>query len=160
VSPSEVALQLAMEFPKNPYELESFWIRLGAIQPAAPQSPEPPPAPVEMKNDAQQIIWQTEESVALRFSFRVPVYTKKGMLKDWGLKLVSKSNLVSAEDFGILFDYNANKLADEFKVGVRAAVIKKLGLTEEQGELVEFRGISVARHLAGTKVEINDARWV
>ena len=152
--------QITMQFPKDPYELESFWVRLGAIRPAAPKSPEPPPAPVETKNESQLIIWQTEESIAIRFSFQVPVYTKKGMLKAWDLKLVSKSNLVSAEDFGILFNYNANKLADEFKAGARAAIIKNLGLTEEQGKLVGFRGLSVARHLAGTKVEINDERWV
>lgn len=113
----------------------------------------------------QLTIWQTEESVALRFSFRVPVYTAKGRLRDWSLAHVAKSNLISVEDFGAPaseagFDYNANKLADLFKDGARQAIIKRLGLNEEQAKLVEFRGLSVARHLAGTKVEVADARWV
>lgn len=149
--------QLSLRFPEE-VEFERFWARLGALRPKAPAAPAP--APKAEKNDAQQIIWQTEESIALRYSFRVPVYTKKGMLKAWDLKLISRSNLISVEDFATLFNYNANKLADEFKAGARERLVKHLGLNEEQAKLVEFRGICVARHLAGTKVEVSDARWI
>lgn len=145
-------------------DLESFWARLGHPRKEAPVAP-PAPAPKAEKNDRQQTIWCTEESIALRFSFRAPVYTKKGMLKSWDLQHVCISNVISVEDFGAKpaeggFDYNANKLADMFKDGAKARLVKRLGLNEEQSKLVEFRGLSVARHLAGTKVEVGDARWI
>ena len=157
--------QLSISFPRDPNDLESFWARLGHLRPAE-KAPEAAPAKAEApKSSAQLVIWQTEESVALRFSFRVPVYSKKGMLKDWALQHVAKSNLISVEDFAAPpsqggFQYDANKLAALFKDGAREALIKKLGLNAEQAKLVEFRGLSVARHLAGTKVEVSDARWV
>ncbi len=157
--------QLSIEFPGE-VDLESFWARLGHLRPAAPVAP-PAPAPKAEKNDAQQIIWCTEESIALRFSFRAPVYSTKGkkLLKAWDLQHVCISNVISVEDFGALiaqagFNYDANKLADHFKDGAKARLVKKLGLNEEQAKLVEFRGLSVARHLAGTKVEVGDPRWI
>lgn len=158
--------QLSIDFPRDPYELESFWMRLGAIRPA-PKAESPAPAPVAAPSGEQLVIWCTEESIALRFSFRVPVYSTKGkkLLKSWDLRHVAVSNVISVEDFGAKpeqggFNYDANKLADLFKDGRRANLIKHLGLNEEQAKLVEFRGLSVARHLAGTKVEVGDARWV
>ncbi len=155
--------QLAINFPPDPNDLERFWVRLGAVRPT---SPVPAPEPVKImkapENSGQQIIWQTEESIALRFSFRVPVYSKSGKLKSWDLQLVSKANLISVEDFAdpkAGFHYDANKLAALFQDGARAAIVKRHGLNEEQAKLVEFRGLCVARHLAGTKIEVNDPRW-
>ena len=153
--------QLTIQFPDD-VDFESYWTRLGAIRPAAPQAaPVPVIAPAAPKSE-QLIIWQTEESIALRFSFRVPVYTKKGMLKSWDLKCVPLSNCISVEDFAdptAGFHYDANKLAALFMDSMRQRVITKLGLNEEQAKLVEFRGLSVARHLAVTNVPVGDPRW-
>ncbi len=156
--------QLAIQFPQDPNDLERFWTRLGVLRPLGAPAPVPAPEPVKApESSTQLIIWCTEESVALRFSFRVPVYTKKGMLKAWDLQLISKSNIISVQDFAdpaAGFCYDANKLAAMFMENARNALIKRHGFNAEQAKLVEFRGISTARHLAGTKVEINDPRWV
>jgi hypothetical protein len=126
-----------------------------SIQFPAPKAPSSP----------QLTIWQTEECIALRFSFRVPVFASKGKLKDWTLRHVVLHNVISVEDFAAPtseagFNYNANKLAAMFVEGRKAKLIAHLGLNEEQGKLVEFRGLSVARHLAANKIDAADARWV
>lgn len=154
--------QLAIPFPADPNDLEPFWVRLGVLRPAA-KAPSSAAAVPPANNDAQLVIWQTEESVALRFSFRVPVYSKTGKLRDWALQLVAISNVISVEDFGdpkAGFHFDANKLAANFRDGAKARLVKRLGLNAEQAKLVEFRGLSVARHLAGTTVPATDARWV
>lgn len=122
------------------------------------------PAPVAASS-AQLTIWQTETSIALRFGFRTPVYSKTGKLCDWRLEHVVLSNCISLEDFGAPksqagMEYDANKLADLFRDGARVRLIKRLGLNERQAELVEFRSLSVARHFAGTRVEASSADWV
>jgi len=153
--------QISIQFPGD-VDFESFWSRLGALRPVPKTEPV---ASVAKDSSSQLIIAETEINIALRYSFRVPVYSKKGKLKSWDLKHVCISNVISLEDFGAKkseggFEYNANRLAAEFMEGMQNRVVKKLGLNEEQAKLVEFRGLSVARHLACTNVPVGDPRWI
>jgi hypothetical protein len=150
--------QLTIKFPGD-VDFESFWMRLGAIRPSPKAEPVRALVSVPV-DDNQLVIAETEMNVALRLSFRVPVFAKTGMLKAWDLKMVAISNVISVADFAEFYKYDANKVAKEFIEGARAKLVKLLGLTEEQSKLVEFRGLSTCRHLTTTRVDASDPRWV
>jgi hypothetical protein len=110
----------------------------------------------------QLTISETETSIAVRISYKVPEFTKTGMLTGYRLEHRVVSNLVSEEDFEGYFKHSSEKLlADADMIeGSKVAYAKKFNLTAEQAKLLKYTGYSICRHRTCTKVDAHDPRWV
>lgn len=106
---------------------------------------------------------ETNKYIAIRLSFNVPEFSATGKLKGYSLQHMVKHGIVSEEEFGALFNFSVEALLEaiQAKAGAAEATRRKFSLTSEQAKLIEYKGVSLARHsLEGPSLSRTDPSWV